>query len=115
MVIEMQIILAEAFSRYPAGRSPKDGPDNGIRFRQEFLVPALTKALQDPDGKVQVVLDGVRSFGSSFLEEAFGGLIRAEGFKRSDVERLIEIIAERPVYQTYKRLIQRYIREAKPL
>lgn len=66
------IRIASQFSRFPAGRFNADGPYSGQAFRDRFLVPALGK------GKPFIVeLDGTAGFGSSFLEEAFGGLVRA--------------------------------------
>lgn len=110
----VEIALADDFSRYPAGRTTPDGPDNGRRFRTEFLVPALRDAVKN-SARVDVNIEGVRSFGSSFLEEAFGGLIRHEGFSRDQVEKHLRIVSNRPVYETYKRLIARYIAEARPV
>ena len=66
-----EIHLGRDFSRHPAGRYRDDGPNSGQRFREDFLVPALREA-----ENVLVTLDGTRGFGSSFLEEAFGGLVR---------------------------------------
>ena len=67
----MKIIkLATDFSEYPAGRYTTDGDDSGERFREDFLVPALK------NGEVIVDLDGAMGYGSSFLEEAFGGVLR---------------------------------------
>ncbi len=60
------------FSRYPYGRYRVQGNYSGERFRDEFLLPALRRG--EP---VEVDLDGVRGYGSSFLEETFGGLVRA--------------------------------------
>lgn len=68
--------IAKDFSRYPAGRYKSDGPFPGELCRKKLLVPALS---QD-QGSVIVELDGTRGYGSSFLEEAFGGLVREEGF-----------------------------------
>ncbi len=65
------INIAKDFSRYPAGRNIGDGPWSGAKFREEYLIPALEK-----DCDVEVILDGTRGYGSSFLEEAFGGLVR---------------------------------------
>ncbi|WP_181561423.1 STAS-like domain-containing protein [Sphingobium xanthum] len=65
------ISIAQDFSRSPAGRFISDGPNSGERFREKFLVPHLEKSRQ-----ITVELDGTRGMGSSFLEEAFGGLIR---------------------------------------
>lgn len=66
------INIAKDFSRYPAGRYKSDGPYSGERFRDEFLIPNLVKM----DTEVLVQLDGARGLASSFLEEAFGGLLR---------------------------------------
>ncbi|MEI3853578.1 MULTISPECIES: STAS-like domain-containing protein [unclassified Ensifer] len=99
------------FSAYPAGRDEKDGPFNGKKFRDEILVPAIRKAIETRD-KVLVILDDVKSYGSSFLEEAFGGLVRVSHFKRSELESVLEIRAERPVYNTYKRQIENHIKKA---
>lgn len=65
-----RIRIPSDFSRFPAGRFYEDGPFSGQRFREELLVPALMK------GHVEVEFDGALGYGSSFLEEAFGGLLR---------------------------------------
>ena len=69
------INIARDFGRYPAGRYAKDGPFSGEEFRNRFLTPALKQA----DAKTVVEFDGARGLASSFLEEAFGGLVR-QGF-----------------------------------
>lgn len=99
------------FSQFPAGRDENDGPFNGKKFRESVLVPALKHATETGD-KVYVLLDDVKSYGSSFLEEAFGGLIRASKFKYGDIKSTLIIKAERPIYNTYKRQIEKYIKEA---
>lgn len=83
------INIERDFSRYPAGRYEGDGPYSGQAFRDKFLVPVLTKKSE----KVLIELDGARGYGSSFLEEAFGGLVRA-GFSADDVFNLIELKSE---------------------
>lgn len=84
------INLERDFSRYPAGRYLEDGPYNGQKFRDEFLVPALK---DETVSHVVIELDGARGLGSSFLEEAFGGLIRA-GISRSDALNRVELISQ---------------------
>lgn len=64
--------VAQDFSKYPAGRYLEDGPASGQAFREKFLIPAL-KELRG----LTINLDGTRGYGSSFLEEAFGGAVRA--------------------------------------
>lgn len=65
------------FSPYPAGRFKSDSPSSGQAFREDFLVPALKK-----NEVVEVEFDGSMGYSSSFLEEAFGGLIRKEKFSK---------------------------------
>jgi hypothetical protein len=62
--------IARDFSRFPAGRYLTDGKNSGERFRA--MLVAKLKA-----GSVCVDLDGTMGYGSSFLEEAFGGLVRS--------------------------------------
>jgi len=106
-----EIVIATQFSRYPAGRTDHDGPFNGTRFRETVLVPALRTARANGES-LQVVLDGARSYGSSFLDEAFGGLVRHEGYSVESLAGLLEIVANSPVYQRYKRMIGKYLVEA---
>jgi len=82
------IVVAEQFSRFPAGRVKDDGPFSGQRFREEFLEPVLRN-----NERAEVVLDGTRGYGSSFLEEAFGGLVRA-GFTPERIRESFEITTE---------------------
>ena len=80
------INIERDFSRYPAGRYLNDGPYSGQAFREKFLVPALSEKTE----KVIIELDGARGYGSSFLEEAFGGLVRA-GFSVDEALNRIEL------------------------
>lgn len=65
------INIGKEFSRYPVGRYLADGDSNGERFRSNFVVPSLQKGCD-----VRIELDDALGYGSSFLEEAFGGLVR---------------------------------------
>lgn len=112
-VTAMEIYIATDFSPYPAGRTGRDGPFNGTRFRKEILVPALIKSARTGENVI-VDFDNVRSFGTSFLDEAFGGLVRSEGFQKRDLHNRLVLRATKPIYQTYKRLAVRYIDEAIP-
>lgn len=80
------IDIAADFTRFPAGRYRSDGPFSGERFREDLLVPAMAGGRP-----VVIKLDGAMGFGSSFLEEAFGGLVRAGYFSAEDALRLITI------------------------
>jgi hypothetical protein len=74
------ISIARDFSRFPAGRFVADGPYPGEKFRDGILVPALQEA-----SRVVILLDGTLGYGSSFLEETFGGLVRLRGFSANDL------------------------------
>jgi hypothetical protein len=64
--------LGKSFSRFPAGRFRSDGPNSGEKFRDEVLLPVL----QQSNAPITIELDNALGYGSSFLEEAFGGLVR---------------------------------------
>lgn len=83
-----QINLASQFSEYPAGRYRTDGNQSGQAFREDYLVPNLQK-----HEKIVVVLDGAMGYGSSFLEEAFGGLVREHGFTARELRQKLEIVS----------------------
>lgn len=79
------INVASEFSELPFGRYPKHGPNNGQRFREETLLPALAA-----HKKVIVDLAGTRGLGPSFLEESFGGLVRA-GYRETELRERLHI------------------------
>ena len=87
-----RISIAEDFSQFPAGRFREDGLYNGTTFREDTLVPALQKL--DDSGLLEVSFDGVSGFGTSFLEEAFGGLIRRSRFTKAFLDEHLRITAE---------------------
>lgn len=85
-------IAVREFSDTPAGRYRKDSPRSGEQFREELLIPALAE-----DAAVEVDLDGTLGFGSSFLEEAFGGLVR-KGFSGRDLHSRLKVKSSVPMY-----------------
>ncbi|MBF0604084.1 MAG: STAS-like domain-containing protein [Nitrospirae bacterium] len=101
-----RINVATDFHRGPSGRYVTDGNYSGERFREEFLVPAL----KSPD-QVQVDFTDAKTPGSSFLEEAFGGIVRKKYFTAIDLQSRLEIITHRSLL---KDLITKYINEAIP-
>ncbi len=70
-----EINVIKDFNKKPYGRYPSDGDGNGQKFREEHLVPALKRF-----DLVEVDLTGYNRYGRSFIDEAFGGLIRVEKF-----------------------------------
>lgn len=111
METNLHISIAKEFSPYPAGRDDQDGDFNGERFRKSLLLPKLQEALEK-HVKLVVSLEGMQSFGSSFLEEAFGGLIRKEGVSKKDLKKVLEIDAGWVGNSRYRDAINRYIERA---
>lgn len=87
------ISIAKEYSRTPAGRHYSDGSYTGERFREEFLYPALTE-----NDDVEINLDDTLGLGSSFLEEAFGGLIRERDMSLRELQEKLHIISSRSLY-----------------
>jgi hypothetical protein len=101
-----KINIATEFSEFPVGRFYNDGPDSGERFRDEILEPALK------DGQsVIVFLSGTEGYGSSFLDEAFGGIVRKLHLSQADVDRRIILEAD-PEDQSFVQEILQYISDA---
>ncbi len=98
--------IAKQFSRSPAGRYRADGPFSGEAFREDLLLPALNQS-----ETVEVQLDGALGFGSSFLEEAFGGLVREAGLKADALHAKLRISSK---LKTYEQRVWRYVDDARP-
>lgn len=86
------ISIAKDFSRYPGGRFIKQGPWSGELFREQVLMPAINSG----NKPVVIELDGTLGYGSSFLEEAFGGLVRLKGVSAKTVLSTFEFITGDP-------------------
>ena len=69
------LVLAKEFSPTPGFRTKDEGPFPAVDFRDQLLYPKLKDAIENDDTLI-VDLDGAAGYGTSFLEEAFGGLIR---------------------------------------
>ena len=89
-----KIFIARDFSPSPAGRYVADGPYPGEKFRDTILLPAVRNS-----DHVEVDLDGTDGYGSSFLEEAFGGLVRA-GISARTLHSKLKLISSRKSYES---------------
>lgn len=101
-----KIKIVEDFSPSPGGRFRKDGPFSGEQFREDILCPALENF-----EKIQVELDGAFGYPSSFLEEAFGGLIRNKILNAKEAFNRISFLASES-YEIYVEDIKRYLSNA---
>lgn len=84
-MIKSTFSVARDFSPFAGPRKTSQGAHSGEALRSK-----LVKFLDAHPGRIVVVLDGTKGMGSSFLDEAFGGLIRYEGRAKSDLERRLE-------------------------
>ena len=79
--------IARDFSEVPGPRYRRQGDGSGERFRDVYLWPALQK-----NSFVHIELDGVEGYSASFLEEAFGGLIREHPELVNNIKDKLEIV-----------------------
>jgi hypothetical protein len=102
------IEVGRDFSQTPGGRFVSLGPFSGEEFRG-----VLKRKLEESSSDVVTVyLDGTDGYGSSFLEEAFGGLVRLGSFSPEELRRRLKIDAHEPLYQTYVIEAQQYFEDA---
>ena len=87
----MPLSVAKDFSDVPGGRFLTDGPFSGEAFRERLLRPAL-----NAPGDVTIDLRGTEGFGSSFLEEAFGGLVRLRHYSKEELHRRLHFLSDDP-------------------
>lgn len=100
------IDLARDFSVEPFGRYFSHGPASGERFRAEFL----ERPLREGD-EVVVNIDGVTGLSSSFLDEAFAGLVRHGVISADRFFKVVRIVSDRD--PSYLDDIKTYVEEAK--
>lgn len=103
--------VSEQFSRFLGGRYRDDGPWSGEQFRDDFLIPALADAIQNGEQLI-IDLDGVAGVPSSFLEEAFGGLLRHTDWAPAQLQRSLKLIANDPDLWPYLKLATTFMEQA---
>jgi len=86
---EHTIDFARDFTNRPFGRYRSDGEHSGEAFRDDILAPALRQ-----HDHVTLDLGSANLYGSSFLEEVFGGLVR-EGFTKNELDRKLTVLHDR--------------------
>lgn len=89
---KIEIKISRDYSPTPGPRYIKEGDNSGEYFRQTKLFPAFKQALIEGK-KVVVDLDGTAGYGTSFLEESFGGLIRVENMEYKSIVDNLELIS----------------------
>ena len=97
------------FSDIPGPRYIREGLYSGEDFRDRLLFPRLHECIERGD-TLQIDLDGTQGYGTSFLEEAFGGLIRVNHLSLSLILEHIIIVSEEEPY--LKDDIEEYMKDA---
>ncbi len=94
--------IAKKFSTEPGLRLRSESNYSGEEFLQDYFIPWL-KENKDSNSPLEIDLNGAIGYGPSFLEETFGGAVRA-GY--GDQIKNLEIIYED---ENIKQEIKRYI------
>jgi STAS-like domain of unknown function (DUF4325) len=100
----IKISVAKDFTRFPAGRFIKNGDTSGEAFREKYLIPHIQSGEE-----ILVELDGVVGYGSSFLEEAFGGLVRQTRIPATEILKKMKLFSKDPALISE---IKGYIKDA---
>lgn len=107
---DMIVNIAKDFYPRPAGRYTADGEYTGESFRENILKPKLQEIRNVHGSHLIIDFTGVTMAGSSFLEEAFGGLVRSGSFTKDFLINTIVIKSpRRPIIEDR---IKTYINEA---
>lgn len=103
------ILEVTSFSITPGSRYRNEGTKShsGQEFREEYLEPKFVEAEKNKT-KLIVNLDGTIGYGTSWLEEVFGGLARKYG--KSKVLSILDFISEEEPYLIDD--IKEYIKDA---
>lgn len=105
----LKIKIARNFSFSPGPRYIDEGKNSGEKFRKDILYPKFKEAIETKS-KIIVDLDGTDGYGTSFLEEAFGGLIRINKLNYKEIINYLTIISEEEDY--LKDDIYEYLKDA---
>lgn len=89
----MKLNIATDFSVAPGSRYAHEGKFSGQDFRTQVLLPMLRKAIEQ-NCILEVSLDGTAGFGTSFLEESFGGLIRENKIDLQTIKKSLKLISQ---------------------
>lgn len=89
--------IAQGFSRHPGPRQIIEGANSGELFRTKVFRDLVRKAIQE-ESTIVLDLDGTAGYGTSFLEECFGGLIREDGIPYEALVNRFEFISNEEPY-----------------
>jgi hypothetical protein len=106
-----RINVGKDFSGHPIGRYREDGPESGEVFREDLLIPKL-KELESNE-QLEIVLDDeVEGYGSSFLVEAFAGVVKVGFMHSDDLLKKLTFSYRDEDFAFFETKIKQYISEA---
>ena len=94
---KITINISKEFSPTPGPRYIHEGKFSGESFRKDILYPKVFEALEK-NISFEVNLDGTAGYGTSFLEESFGGLIRVHKLPYDRIMKLMKLISNEEEY-----------------
>lgn len=89
--------VSKEFSKTPGPRLPVEGEFSGELFRERHLMPAIKEAI-NKNASLIIDLDCTAGYGTSFLEEAFGGLIRIDNYRLEELMDHLEFVSNEEPY-----------------
>ena len=102
------LYIGKNFTDDPSGRYYTDGDGSGEEFREEVLKPLLNEL----SNLTINIDDNVEGYGSSFLVEAFGGLIKHGYITKEKLLQKLKIEYTDEEFEMYYEKIYEYIDEA---
>ncbi|HTE01655.1 MAG TPA: STAS-like domain-containing protein [Mucilaginibacter sp.] len=93
----LKVKIARDFTPTPGPRYIKEGKWSGEQFRTEKFYNIFNDAIQS-NKNIIVDLDGTLGYGTSFLEEIFGGLIREHHLDYNQIVNRLQIISTEEPY-----------------
>ena len=88
----MEINVVKEYTDKPGARYESQGSNSGEKFRDTILYPKFIESIEKNETLI-VNLDGGYGYGSSFLEESFGGLVRKlKKEKNNSYKKVLDIV-----------------------
>lgn len=103
----IKIKISTEFSATPSGRTREEGEFSGEEFRDNLLIKKYKEA-EEKNEILEIDFDDGYGFGTSFLEEAFGGMVRKYHIHGA-LERMRFISEEDETIPEY---VEKYIKDA---
>jgi hypothetical protein len=93
------INIAKDFTDTPGGRFREKSEFSGEEFREDFLIPSFSEGHEE----IVIIINGVEGLPTSFIDEAFGGLVRyynkqTDGFSAREILARLTFVSEEHPY-----------------